>query len=89
MARNKGGQLGNGNATTHGLHRMKLMLKELGTTPIDGRSAISVALRNYAEELAADLGGSPRRPRRRLSTYAAGKRFCWIRSILGFSITRP
>lgn len=59
MARNKGGQPGNGNAMTHGLHRMKLMLRELGTTPFDGRTAIAVALRNYAEGLEADLGGSP------------------------------
>ena len=59
MARTQGAQPKNGNAVTHGLHKMKLMLKELGTTPIDGRSAVAVALRDYAAELAADLGGSP------------------------------
>ena len=64
--RNRGAQPQNHNATRHGLYAMKLALKEIGTQPLDGRSAVAQALRRYQDELISDLGGDPSTAQRTL-----------------------
>ena len=59
MSRSRGAQDGNTNSMTHGLFHVRTALLELGVSPLDGRSAVAQALRDYREELVQDLGGDP------------------------------
>jgi hypothetical protein len=52
-----GAPKGNGNARKHGLNTMRNALTQLGSRAIDGRSALSYALKKWRRELVADLGG--------------------------------
>ena len=58
MPGTRGAQPQNVNAMSHGLHHARSVLLELGCNPLDGRSAVSQALREYQNELISDLGGA-------------------------------
>jgi hypothetical protein len=52
-----GAPKGNGNARKHGLNTLRTALTTLGSRALDGRSALSYALKKWRRELIADLGG--------------------------------
>ena len=89
MGRKQGGQPGNKNARTHGLHAVRAALVELGAQPpLDGRSAVAQELHRYQLELVGDLGGDPSTAQRTLVDIVARQKLI-LDSIDSFLLTRP
>ena len=52
-----GAPKGNRNALKHGLNPLKAAITKLGSRALDGRSALSYALKKWRRDLISDLGG--------------------------------